>query len=295
MEQAQSVKPQKQPKQKKHWILGNPWVASVVVPTLGIAAMTAIFVLTGILVKLIPGYEAAAQEFDQIAESVARYITVLLAVVAMKKIGGGTFRFGFTKKNLKESILLSLFLLAEAAIALVQAFVCKLELQSDPMVILAAITLAIGAGVYEEPFCRGIVMSNMMNKWNGKQNRILLSVVASAMSFGLIHILSLQNKPVDYVIAQIIHAFGIGVFFGAVYARTRNLLGPIIMHFIFDFICFMLVTSDNVETDSFIQSIAISALFIAVGLFLIRRSKHAEIEALWNDQPAPDETIVSQE
>ncbi len=273
------------PQSKKHWILKNPYVAAVVVPLLCIVVVTILSIPITILMRLLPVYATASTHLNSIAEAFGRYFAVLVAVLAMKKSSNGTFHFGFTKKNLKQSILLSLFVLVEVVVSLIQGLLGKEEFLSTPLAILMAISLGIGAGVFEEPVCRGIVMSNAMSKWIGKKHRILLSVLVSAIFFGLMHILSLPQHTVGFVVMQIIHAFGIGIYFGAVYARCRNIWGPIIAHSLFDIGCFIFASYGRLATEDIVWALISSILFISVGLFLIRPSKHADIEALWNDQP----------
>ncbi len=289
------MNPRSPPKLKKHWILKNPWVAAAIVPFICIGVVSILSIPITILVRLFPVDATASTYLDSIAEAFARYLTVLVAVIAMKKSSNGTFYFGFTKINLKKSILFSLFVLAEVVVALIQGLLSKVEFLSTPLAILTAISLGIGAGVFEEPICRGIVMSNAMSKWIGKKHRILLSVLASAIFFGFMHILSLQQQTVFYVAMQIIHAFSIGIFFGAVFARSRNLWGPIIAHSLFDISCFMVASNGQLTTADIVSTLISSILFVLVGLFLIRPSKHADIEALWNDQPVLNDCDIKQE
>ena len=86
-----------------------------------------------------------------------------------------------------------------------------------------------------------------------------------------------------------------GIFFIAVFLRTGNILIPIFMHGIFDYMCF--TTDPTLENGIMANEIATSALTLAVlvdviagiwGLYLLRPAKRAEIHAIWNDKWSVD-------
>ena len=81
----------------------------------------------------------------------------------------------------------------------------------------------------------------------------------------------------------------------AVYLRTGNLLIPIFMHGIYDYMCF--IVDPTLENGIMANEIAVSALMFAVlvdviagiwGLYLLRPAKRAEIHAIWNDKWSVD-------
>ena len=92
-------------------------------------------------------------------------------------------------------------------------------------------------------------------------------------------------------IAQGIATTFAGIFFIAVYLRTGNILIPIFMHGIFDYMCF--VTDPTLENGIMVNDVAMSALIPAVlvdviagiwGLYLLRPAKIAEIYTILNDK-----------
>ena len=92
-------------------------------------------------------------------------------------------------------------------------------------------------------------------------------------------------------IAQGIATTFAGIFFVAAYLRTGNILIPIFMHGIYDYMCF--TTDPTLENGIMANEIATSALILAVlvdviagiwGLYLLRPAKRAEIHAIWNDK-----------
>ena len=87
----------------------------------------------------------------------------------------------------------------------------------------------IGTALYEETLCRGLILKILLKKAGHTKNGIILSCVVSSVVFGVIHI---SNYPLVgiSVIAQVLAAIGNGLFYAALYLRTRTLLVPILIH-----------------------------------------------------------------
>ena len=87
------------------------------------------------------------------------------------------------------------------------------------------------------------------------------------------------------------YATGLGIFFGAVYLRTRNLWGPVVVHALIDISAKIFVTEDPVAgiaslavpPEQMLVGIAVFIVFTAIGLYLVRPAKHEEIKALWRE------------
>lgn len=91
---------------------------------------------------------------------------------------------------------------------------------------LGALALAVGTSVTEEIFFRGFL-----------QPRI--GLVAQAVIFGLAHLSYLH-------VVEILVTFTLGLLFGILYLRTRNLWAPIAGHFTFNLV--MLLLAQNFPT-----------------------------------------------
>ena len=70
---------------------------------------------------------------------------------------------------------------------------------------------------------------------------------------------------------------------GAIYLRSRNLWGVILMHTLTDVSAFLAVFESIATGMDIIFCIFGSLLFIALALYLIRPAKRAEIDELWAD------------
>jgi membrane protease YdiL (CAAX protease family) len=150
--------------------------------------------------------------------------------------------------------------------------------------------MAIAAGFYEETIFRGVTVPIGM-RYLKSEKRVGILVLISALVFGLMHIGNIVNgASVQMGIAQgIATTFG-GILFIAAYLRTGNILIPIFMHGIYDYMCF--VTDPTLESGIMVNDLTTSALIPAVlveviagiwGLYLLRPAKRAEIHAIWND------------
>ena len=155
----------------------------------------------------------------------------------------------------------------------------------------AAFGMAIVAGFYEETIFRGVTVPIGMRYFKSEK-RVGILVLLSALVFGLMHIGNIANgASIQMGIAQGIATTFAGIFFIAVFLRTGNILIPIFMHGIYDYMCF--TTDPTLENGIMANDIAGSALILAVlvdviagiwGLYLLRPAKRAEIHAIWNDK-----------
>ena len=156
---------------------------------------------------------------------------------------------------------------------------------------VVAFAMAIAAGFYEETIFRGVTVPIGMRYFKSEK-RVGIIVLISALVFGLMHIGNIANgASVQMGIAQGIATIFAGIFFVAVYLRTGNILIPIFMHGLFDYMCF--VTDPTLENGIMANDVAASSLILAVlvdviagiwGLYLLRPAKRAEIHAIWNDK-----------
>ena len=107
-------------------------------------------------------------------------------------------------------------------------------------------------------------------------------MLVSGVSFGLLHALNaIATGDVFAALIQVIYTAAIGMLDGAIYLRSRNLWGVILMHTLTDVSAFLAVFESNATGMDIIFCIFGSLLFIALALYLIRPAKRAEIDELW--------------
>lgn len=99
---------------------------------------------------------------------------------------------------------------------------------------LIFIIYCISIGFAEELSIRGYLQSHLVTHLDGTRRGTIISVFASSLFFGLIHLLSF-DKGIYGEISQVFYATFIGVMFGTLLVITRRLYPLIIIHAIVDF------------------------------------------------------------
>ena len=152
---------------------------------------------------------------------------------------------------------------------------------------LSGILEAIMAGTAEEVAFREIGLSYLARQWRDERKIIPMAMIP-AVAFSLIHVGNLvQDWALTDGLIQIMLTLFFGVFFSAVYLRTGNIWMLIIMHSLHD----ILATSAGNRLDALGMGlpdwitavICLIELFLCIcGIYMLRKSKRAEIIALWD-------------
>ena len=139
----------------------------------------------------------------------------------------------------------------------------------------------LGTALFEELVFRGLVLKILLVTMGDSKRGIFKACIISAVIFGIVHIVNLIHAADTLaVIAQVIYASFLGLFYAVLFLRTKTLWIPIILHGltnlsiqIFNAIIFI----DNVPTQT--EPNIIVALiplifaipFIIVGLVLLKK------------------------
>lgn len=111
-------------------------------------------------------------------------------------------------------------------------------------------------------------------------------MLVSGIAFGLLHAVNaIATGDIFAALVQVIYTAAIGVFDGAIFLRTRNIWGVILMHTLTDISAFIAVFDESIHVTGMdiVFCIFSSLVFIALAFYLIRPAKRAEMEALWAD------------
>ena len=139
-------------------------------------------------------------------------------------------------------------------------------------VFIEGIVYYIGVAIMEELYLRGL-LQNIIEKWFGKRNNATsYAITISSVLFGFGHIFGALGQPFITIICKAIWATALGVYFGAVYAKTRNLWIPIILHFIIDLcgIPFCFSKSNQYPTIALVTCLTVYLLLGIYGIYIIR-------------------------
>ncbi|MBO4457713.1 MAG: CPBP family intramembrane metalloprotease [Butyrivibrio sp.] len=154
-------------------------------------------------------------------------------------------------------------------------------------IIIFVIGVTISAGFAEEFLTRGVIFNFVRSAIGNTKAGIITSMMIPTVVFGLIHLLHLREggDPAP-VITQVIYAIGIGFFFNALYVRCGNIWFCSLLHAAFDlsvmvYFCIFRnkgfaggMVAEWLGYDALIlKGVAITVVFFALGLFLIRDSK----------------------
>lgn len=165
---------------------------------------------------------------------------------------------------------------------------------------MESFSMALMAGICEETIFRIVPVSCLMRQWRDEK-KIPVVIAITAISFGLIHASNISGGAgVAITILQVVAAGLMGILLCAVYLRSGNALAIILMHAITDFLCFM----DSSQVDqggimiakiSFanILDLILTVILAAVGLYLVRPAKRAEIISVWDKKFSRSETKYS--
>ncbi len=265
----------------KHRFLNSVLFTALFVPLGFFLLRDTIAAITGIMFESIGGKESFLY---QINEDIARLIIAGLLILIMPLFFRGKCNFGFKGGKLALGICLALPELIVPVWNLLQIKVYEAPLVAGAAAVAAAIMHGIGPGVSEEVFCRGFTVSNLMRIWKDKPNRILRCMLASGIAFGLLHALNaIATGDIFAALVQVIYTAAIGMLDGAVYLRSRNIWGVLLMHTLTDVSAFLAVFDSTASGMDIIFCVFGSLLFIALALYLIRPAKRAEIDELWAD------------
>ena len=113
------------------------------------------------------------------------------------------------------------------------------HLPALPLLAAELVFLALVVGPTEELLFRGLVQTGINGSVSWERQvfgwRLRLGTVLAAVVFGLWHLVNLSYQPLGPTVGQVLIATGIGLVIGAVYDRTRNLVGAAVLHSLLDF------------------------------------------------------------
>ena len=142
-------------------------------------------------------------------------------------------------------------------------------------VIVEGIVYYIGVGIMEELYLRGL-LQNIIEKWFGKRkNASLYAILIASVLFGLGHIFGALGQPVATVICKTVWATVLGIYFGAVYVKTKNLWVPIILHLIVNLcgIPFCFSTSNQYPSIALAACLVSYILLGIYGVYIVREKE----------------------
>jgi membrane protease YdiL (CAAX protease family) len=210
----------------------------------------------------------------------ANLILILISYLFIKK-NGLTKIAGIKGTKLKKWYLL---LFPLVYLVLLNALIMD-DVNTDILLpnILVLLVYSISIGFAEELSIRGFLQSHLINRFGKTKKNIVLSVFASALFFGFIHLMNF-DKGIYGELSQVCFATFIGVMFGFLLVITKRLYPLIIIHAIIDFVAKLdsagipikekISQSMSIENAIFITLLALPCLIY--GIYLMKKYKLIE-------------------
>lgn len=226
-----------------------------------------LFLLTDFVISFVPGLMTRAVNTGKYGLNFIVEMFAVLVVFIVMILSKNQYVFTDKKEGFFKSILLGLPILIIAILMFIlNSLSIILEFDLNISNLITLILFCISIGLYEEFLCRGWLLNEFLEKYGSTRRQVIVSIFISAIIFGLMHISNIWvgGQTVTETILQIVQATTIGVLFGAVYYRTKNIWAVIFLHAFYDFSIFL--GSVNVLKDCHVVEEAVSITTIAGSL-----------------------------
>lgn len=171
------------------------------------------------------------------------FFQMIFAIAVMLVLGGGLKSYGLTfeSKNLyifpaiTVGIMFGVIMTLVDFLPTILAGVKISGYDLNPLNVMGWLSFEwVFAGLSEEIFIRGMMMTYLMRKMNGHVRffkwEVHIAGVIIAVLFALMHISSFFSGNLIYAIGQQIYAFILGLIYAYFYEKSRSLVAPIIAH-----------------------------------------------------------------
>lgn len=184
-------------------------------------------------------------------------------------------KYIFTQKKMKllPSLLLAWPIILYTIIAFIRS-ISQIKVSNINMYeVIALLLFTLTVGLFEEILCRGWLQNEFIERFGKDRKGVIYSIIVSGSIFGFMHITNaFYGQDIYTTIIQIMSAIVVGIAFGAIYYRTKNIWTVIILHGLWDFAVFFAqinASSSCVEISSTINTItpAIGILTIFISAF----------------------------
>lgn len=131
----------------------------------------------------------------------------------------------------------------------------------------------IGVGMVEELYLRGLLQNVLQECFAGRKHPALYAVLVTSALFGLGHVVGCIGQPLLTGVCRVLWAAALGVYFGAVYVRTRNLTAVMLLHALIDFcgVPFCFSSGNQYPPIALAACVVCFGLLGVYGLMLLRK------------------------
>lgn len=189
--------------------------------------------------------------------------------------------------NVKQGLIYSIPLVVGILIAIIELITKQ---RTYDGIKFEYFSLALMAGVSEEVAFRGVPQALAL-KLNPSKKTLYKVVVTTSLIFALIHLTNaFGGVKIIFAVYQTILAFFYAIFISAIFIKTKNIILPIALHAINDFVAFLDVSSTKggliiSQSFTYMDAIdtAIMVIMLIVGIYLLKHTTDEELKTLWGD------------
>lgn len=208
---------------------------------------------------------------DQVVKELILAILSLIVMLLFKNF----YVFTQKKEKLSRSLFYGLFFLMFATLYTIIGMIGVIE-SSSWYTLLNIFLWSLLVGICEEFLCRGWLLNEFLERFGDSKKGVWYSIIISGIIFGLMHLGNIESgQSVANTIIQVINATGIGIAFGSIYYKTRNIWSVIILHAYWDFSLFLssygspITASTEIVTSITLLGVIFSLLMVASEIFSI--------------------------
>lgn len=227
-----------------------------------IAKVALIFLVFEALTKVLGGLIASKLYSSllngkYIIYAVSEFVVFVFAIVLLI-IRKKWYIFKEKKINFGESVKLCLPILVLSVIIALANATELIGTDVNVNNLISLIIYVVLIGLFEEIFFRGIIENELLEKYSSNKKEILISIIISGIVFGAVHLTNLlAGQDLLTTMMQFVQTTAIGILFGTVYYKTRNIWAMIFLHSFYDFS--VLLSEVNLVTDcGYVSNVPIS-------------------------------------
>lgn len=211
---------------------------------------------------------------------------VFLCAIALLFIRKKWYIFKESKISFKDSLKLTLPIVIVSVLVLFFNSIDLLGSKINYDNLISLIVYAILIGLFEEIFFRGIIENELLECLSDNKKQILTSIILSGMIFGAVHLTNLfMGQDLLTTMMQFVQTTAIGILFGTIYYKTRNIWALVFLHSFYDFAVFLSEANlilgcgyiENVPISitvfSMVSSLILSLVYIVYAFSLLESSK----------------------
>ena len=210
---------------------------------------------------------------------IINFLIIGVVAVAAIKIFDISYKFGFTFNGLSTGFKkYGVAGLLACVLSFVAFFVGLFPFDYTPSIykiLIEGVIYYIGVAFVEEFFVRGLFLNLIENFAQKSQNKTEIAIITSALVFGLGHVPGTISLGLGVAIFKFVMTTGMGLYFGAIYKKTHNLLFSIILHFLIDICALPYCFTQHMRYEN-ISIVILTITYIALGVYvgvLIRLEK----------------------